>query len=153
MTRCIKTSKTNLWSYLNVSVPEDPCKNWNLVVLLLRMGTFRSRPNQTGPDQCVRALMTDFILDNQQLSHGQAWQVAPCFVWNMIMLYSLIGRIFEQGTWPVSALKLFRRVRMVPKSDYYRRHIRLSACISVCYNWTDFCEIWYWERFVNLSRK
>lgn len=80
MTRCIKTSKTSLWwSYLNISVPEDPCKSWNLVVLLLRIWTLRSRPNQTGPDQCVRALITDFISENQQLSHGQAWQLPPFF--------------------------------------------------------------------------
>jgi len=46
------------------------------------------------------------------------------------MLYSLIGRIFEQETWPVSTLNLLRRVRIVPKSADYLRRIRLSACIS-----------------------
>jgi hypothetical protein len=154
MTRCIKTSKTNSWwSYLDVSVSEDPC-NWNLVALLLRTGTMRSRPNQTGPDQCVRALITDFIPDNQQLSHGQAWQVPPCFVWSrLFMLYSLIGRIFEQETWSVSTLKLFRRVRIVPKGAYYLRHICLSACISAAVTGRIFAKFDIEDFFVNVSRK
>ena len=46
------------------------------------------------------------------------------------MLYSLIGRIFEQETWPPFSLKLFRRVNIVPKSAHYLRHIHLSACIN-----------------------
>jgi hypothetical protein len=146
MTRCIKTSKTNLWTYLNVSVPEDPCKSWNLVVALLRIGTFRSRPNQIGLDQCVRALITDFIwITSAKLRAGMTSPALFC-VEHDCMLYCLVGRIFEQGTWPVSTRKLFRRVRIVPESDYYRRHIRLSACscvattgrISVKFNIEDF---------------
>jgi len=83
MTPCIKTSKTNLWwYYLNVSVPEDPCKSWNLGVFLLRIGTAKqAKPDRTRP--VCWALITDFISENQQLSHGHAWQVPPCFVWSM----------------------------------------------------------------------
>jgi hypothetical protein len=69
------------------------------------------------------------------------------------MPYSLIGRIFEQETWPYSTLKLFRRLRIVPKSAYYLRHIRLSACISAAVTGRISVKFDIEGFFVNLSRK
>jgi len=69
------------------------------------------------------------------------------------MLYSLIGRIFEQETWPVSTLKLFRRVRIFPKSAYYLRHIRLSACTSVAVTGRISVKFDIEDFLVNLSWK
>ena len=69
------------------------------------------------------------------------------------MLYSLISRIFEQETWPIFSLKFFRRVRIVPKSAYYIRHIRLTACINAAVTGRISVKCDIENFFINLSRK
>lgn len=103
------------------------------LVTIKRDGDARRRPNQIGPDQCVRAEITHFYA-GCPAAKQRAGVTNPFEFVQSLTVYApffLSCRTFEREIRPVSTLDVFRRVHIVANNACYLRHVRLSVYISV----------------------